>query len=451
MKTLTQHVKRSLPTRLLLVFIVVCLCIIALLAVTLARGFGTQWEGGIRPHLNQYLSYVNQDIGNPPDFSRAEQLANSLPINIYIDGPKDYSSTGSPLDTGELEFYDERSRWNKRQEAREYLQSTNSNLSFGELNDRTVLRNQLGEYTVYFEVLHGNASAHGSGFIWRALLWLVVILALSYWLLRRMLKPVQDIKLGAQRMGSGELDYRVPVRADNDLGELAGSINHMAEDIEGMLDAKRQLLLALSHELRSPLTRAKIAVQMLEDSSTQQSIDDDLNEMQALISEILEAERMNGRHAALNRESVDPTALLANMVAEFAEIPIEQTVNGDLPKMPLDETRMKLMLRNLIGNAITYSKNAERAPQVCASLQENSLIIEVRDFGEGIAEEHLPRLTEPFYRADASRTRSTGGFGLGLHLCKLIAEAHGGVLTISSTLGEGSCMRVQLPIERTTR
>ena len=449
MKAITHHFKRSLPTRLLLVFIVVCLCIIALLAVTLARGFGTQWEGGIRPHLNQYLSYVNQDIGNPPDFARAEQLASRLPINIYIQGPKEYSSTGFPLDTSELEFHDERSRWNKRKEVREYLNQNNRTLSFGELNDRTVLRNQLGEYTVYFEVLHGNASAHGSGFIWRALLWLVAILALSYWFLRRMLKPVQDIKLGAQRMGSGEFDYRVPVRADNDLGELAGSLNHMAGDIEGMLDAKRQLLLALSHELRSPLTRAKIAVQMLAQSNTQQSIDDDLNEMQALISEILEAERMNGRHAALNRENIDPTVLLANVVAEFTETPIEQTVSSDLPKMPLDETRMKLMLRNLIGNAITHSKNADRAPQVSASFQENSLVIEIRDFGDGIAEEHLSRLTEPFYRADASRTRSTGGFGLGLHLCKLIAEAHGGALRISSTLGEGSCMRIQLPMTST--
>jgi len=105
--------------------------------------------------------------------------------------------------------------------------------------------------------------------------------------------------------------------------------------------------------------------------------------------------------------------------------------------MALDPTRIKLMLRNLISNAITHSQNAVQAPKVSASFLDGVLELEVRDFGEGIAAEHLPHLTEPFYRADASRTRSTGGFG---------AEAHGGSLSISSILGEGSSMRVELPV-----
>jgi hypothetical protein len=105
MRRLFDRFRRSLPTRLLLVFMVVCFCVVMLLIATLARGFSSQWNGGIKPHINQYLSYVNEDIGNPPNISRAEELAKILPINIYIDGPEQrYSSTGLPLDIEELSF-----------------------------------------------------------------------------------------------------------------------------------------------------------------------------------------------------------------------------------------------------------------------------------------------------------------------------------------------------------
>jgi len=447
MKTFINRFRRSLPTRLLFVFMVVCFCVVVLLIATLARGFSSQWQLGVKPHLNQYLSYVNADIGSPPDIARAEVLAKILPINIYIDGPDQrYSSTGIPLNLEELRFERPRGRRHDKNPYAMAPSTTVDSLQFGELNDRTVMRNQLGEYTVYFEVLHGNADAHRSGAIAPALAWLLVILAAGYWLLRRMLKPVQDIKLGVKRMGQGELSYRVPVRSDNDLGELAGSINQMAGDIEGMLDAKRQLLLAVSHELRSPLTRAKVAVHMLEESNMQASIAEDLTEMQNLITDILETERMNGPHATLNRTGIDPANLIRSVAEEFSPTALAVELDTALPRMALDETRIRLLLRNLISNAITHSHNTDLPPIISADTAQQTLHICVRDFGEGIAAEHLSHVTEPFYRADASRTRATGGFGLGLHLCKRIVEAHGGSLIISSKLGEGSTMTVKLPL-----
>ncbi len=457
MKKLFNRFRRSLPTRLLFVFMVVCFFVVILLIGTLARGLSSQWNGGIKPHLNQYLSYVNADIGNPPNISRAEELAKILPINIYIDGPEQrYSSTGVPLDLKEISFERPRGRRRAEQPYANGASTTVESLSFGGREDRTILRNQLGEYTVYFEVLHGNAEAHSSRVMWRAMFWLLLILAAGYWVIRRMLKPVQDMKYGVKRMGLGELNHRVPVRSDNDLGELVGSINQMAGDIEGMLDAKRQLLLAVSHELRSPLTRAKVAVQMLEESKTQASIAEDLTEMQNLISEILETERMNGPHVTLNRTKINPEKLIRSVAEEFAGSEfVGSKSTGDVlrfqlvtpfPDMELDETRIRLLLRNLIANAITHSHNADLSPIITAHIHDNTLQLSVQDFGDGIAEEHLAHLTEPFYRADASRTRATGGFGLGLHLCKLIAQAHGGSLVISSVLGEGSTMSAKLPL-----
>lgn len=447
MKKLFNRFRRSLPTRLLFVFMVVCFCVVILLIATLAGGFRSQWNGGIKPHLNQYLSYVNADIGNPPDIARAEELAKILPINIYIDGPEQrFSSTGIPLNLEELSFKRPGGRWRDRNPHDKAGSTVAESFSFGELDHRTVLRSQLGEYTVYFEVLHGDAAAHRTVVIWRAMGWLLAILAVGYWVIRRMLKPVQDIKHGVMRMGQGELNYRVPVRSDNDLGELVGSINQMAGDIEGMLDAKRQLLLAVSHELRSPLTRAKVAVNMLEESKTQASIAEDLTEMQNLISEILEAERMNGSHATLNRTRTKVEMLVRSVAEEFTGTALRIELDTPLPDMALDEMRIRMLLRNLISNATTHSHNADFPPVISASLQDQTLQLGVQDFGQGIPAEHLAHLTEPFYRADASRTRTTGGFGLGLHLCRLIAEAHGGKLVISSVLGEGSTMTVELPL-----
>lgn len=445
MKRIFSTLKVSLSARLLVFFLLFCLCALLILAVSLARGFGSQWQYGIKPHLNQYLSYVNADIGNPPDLARAQALASELPINIYIEGPNtSFTSTGKALDQSELRLHQDRRRWGKRSD--DLSDKDNTNLSFDELDDRTVLRNKLGEYSIYYEIEHGSPDVRRSGAMHFGLACLLALFALSYWLLRRMLKPVRDIQQGVIRMGQGELDYRVPVLSDNDLGELASSVNHMAGDIEGMLNAKRELLLAVSHELRSPLTRAKIAVQMLEESRNQASIAGDLSEMEQLISELLEAERLNSRHSALNKTNTDLLALLNAVQVDFPEGSIELEIPQDLPMLSLDETRIKLALRNLVNNAIIHSHNAKQGPVLTASVAENILRLSVQDFGDGIAAEHLQHITEPFYRTDASRTRGTGGFGLGLYLVQQICHAHHGELLIISEVGKGSTMSIELPV-----
>ncbi len=426
------NLRQSLPLRLLLVFAVACLCVIGLLIGTLVIGFSSQWSGGFKPHLAQYLRYINKDIGLPPNTSHAQRLADELPINIYIQGEGlDFSSSGKPLDVSSLEFHKEHKRWSDNQKWADNYQ-WDQNLSFGELDDRTLIRHQKAGYKIYYEIVHGDPDAERNTVMIKALSLLLLILIASYLVLKYMLKPVQDISLGVKRMGEGELDYRLPIRADNDLGRLATNINEMAADIDGMLGAKRQLLLALSHELRSPLTRAKLAVNLMEDSAKRQSLEEDLCEMESLITEILEAERMNSRHAALHRETTDVAALIAAVVAENSQAHITQSLEGDLSAISLDQTRVRLLLRNLISNALTHGGAAARSPHISAWRSKESVFICVQDYGPGIEAEHLDKLTEPFYRADPSRTRSTGGFGLGLHLCKLITEAHQGSLTIKS-------------------
>ncbi len=451
MINLVLRFKRSLPARLLLVFILTSVCMFVLVMATLLLGFSSHWQVNVRPHLVQYLDYVNSDIGNPPSVEKAEELAQRLPINIYISGHGiDYSSTGTPLDLEDIEFHIHSRRWHGRQSRfRPSMDMKGQNLTFGEHHDRSVLRNQIGEYQVYYELPHRKKSFHRDGIIGKAMLGLFGILALSYLVLRRMLRPVQDIKAGVRRMGLGELDYRVPVRADNDLGEVSGSINKMAVDIKEMLNAKRQLLLAVSHELRSPLTRATIATQLLDESTNRNRIQDDLLEMENLITEILETERMNSTHATLNLSQVNIAALVRSVLEELPEKKVTVQTTSELPDMALDETRIRLLVRNLVANAISHGGDLTPPPSVLLSHADDKVTVSVRDGGAGMAAEHLSRVTEPFYRADPSRARATGGFGIGLYLCKLITEAHGGSMSIKSAPGKGTIVEIELPVSNT--
>ena len=446
-----RGLKRSLPARLLLVFIITAVCLLALIGHFVAKGFSHQWREHVRPHMIQYLDYVNTDIGNPPSIERARELAKNLPLNIYIEGPDTrFSSSGQPLDTSDLEFSDDDKPWRRKYRENRTRIAPEGKVSFGEYNDRLVLRNDLGDYQVYFELAQKGLERHRTDVLRNTLLFALGLLLLCYLLIRWMLRPVHDIKQGVEQMGRGDLSHRVPVRSDNDLGVLAGSINTMAGDIEKMLDAKRQLLLGVSHELRSPLTRARIAVSLLDDSAKRDSISDDLDEMQTLITEILETERMNTGHAALDVEPCDPHSLVLSVVNDLDAASVVVENQSALTEIQLDVTRVRLLVRNVLNNAITHTPD-DRPPPVVQLRDINTvsgryLTISVKDFGDGIAPEHIASVTEPFYRTDSSRTRATGGFGIGLYLCRLIAEAHNGSLGITSTEGAGTEVTASFPV-----
>ena len=281
------------------------------------------------------------------------------------------------------------------------------------------------------------------GIDWLSLALLLGLVLAAYAYVRRLLRPLDDIRAGAERFGGGRFDQPIPLRRRDELGDLAQRINTMANDLHGMLDAKRALLLALSHELRSPLTRARLNVELLpatpESAVERGALLRDLNAMRDLISDLLESERLASPHAALQREPVDLAALVREVVADLPRAQPRAGVAGvtmvlasDLPVLLLDRTRIRLLLRNLLDNALRYGGEAGqmscitlRAPPEGAGIE-----ISVRDFGPGVDAQQLVHLTEPFYRADSARQRAIGGVGLGLYLCRLIAEAHGGRLGV---------------------
>ena len=309
------------------------------------------------------------------------------------------------------------------------------------------MRVQRGDVTVVMVPTGFELAEHARLTIALTTAGLLVILLLAYHAIRRLFRPIEIIQAGVARIGSGDLEHRVNVHRRDELGELANSVNAMADDISRMLEAKRELLLAISHELRSPLTRARVNAELLDDSTTRQALLADLAELETLLGELLESERLSGRHVALDRQAVDPNLLLRDLVGEsFADAALQLDLDPEGTWLSLDPVRIRVLVRNLLKNAISHTPPEKPAPILASHVDEEYWRLSVTDHGPGVAPEHLEHLTEPFFRADPSRQRSSGGVGLGLYLARVITEAHGGRLEVTSEIGDGMRVSVILPI-----
>lgn len=262
------------------------------------------------------------------------------------------------------------------------------------------------------------------------LLWavpaLLVVTGLAFGIIRHMVQPLHALAVGAEAFRRGEFAHRVPVIHGDEIGDLAQRFNQMAADIQAMLDGKRALLLAISHELRSPLTRARLHAELVAEGASRDALLDELAQMRDLITALLESERLGSGHSALQLSDCDPTEL----VREQAQPGVELHIEPDLPPLKLDRLRVQLCLRNLVQNALRHNDAALGAVQLRLERAGQGVRLTVRDFGPGVPPDALPQLGQPFYRPDEARTRHGGGVGLGLCLCRLVAEAHGSRLEL---------------------
>ena len=437
MKVFLKKIRHSLSMRLLLMFMVAGIVIIILFQTLIGLMITRHVAEEVAPHAHQYLSYVQKDIGSPPDIARAKQLANKLPIEIMISGPdENWASTTERPEIDHLHDYQHNDNQNQQVK-----------VGFKKGQTSILIREQINNgshETLIWSSSFKQKQRRGHGLLF-VLGLLLAILGALYWFIQRMFRPIQTIKSGVNTIGGGDLAHRITTTRDDELGELASSINHMADDIEQMLEAKRELLLAISHELRSPLTRAKVSAALLESSSNQENIARDLNEMEAMITELLEAERLNGRHQSLQKVDVTINEIVMSVVDDyFAEETIDLALADEPPLQQLDPTRLRLVTKNLLENAFKHNGEGSSKVRLETVVTDSNVSLVIEDFGAGIPAEHLPHITEPFYRVDASRQRKTGGFGLGLYLVKLIVEAHEGTLDISSEKGQGTLVIIKL-------
>ena len=241
-------------------------------------------------------------------------------------------------------------------------------------------------------------------------------------------------------MTGGNLKYQVAVTKPDELGKLSESFNSMIRRIREMIISKDRLLLDVSHELRSPLTRIKVALEFVEESQSKESVKEDISDVEKMITEILETERLNSDHGKLILTKTNVLELIKEVCRDLqnkhpgikpASVPESVFLN-------IDSDRIKTVLKNVHENSLKYSKPESLPMEISINDKEKSLVIIIKDNGFGIAEEELPFIFEPFYRVDKSRSKETGGYGLGMSLCKKIMEAHGGSIEIKSELNAGT-------------
>jgi signal transduction histidine kinase len=274
-------------------------------------------------------------------------------------------------------------------------------------------------------------------------------------------KPLGRIAGAARSFGSGDLSARVHLRRRDELGEVAQAFDEMADRVERLLRAERELLANVSHELRTPLARIRTALDIANegDPATAQAmlgeIDEDLGELQRLVEDVLTATRLD-LEARRSGEAMPPlrpvriavSELVEQSVARFhtahADTVVDVQVGEQLPELEVDAMLIRRVIDNLLENAWRYGP--KRGPiEVRAKSAEQKLVIEIEDHGIGIAPDDLAKVFTPFFRAETSRTRATGGLGLGLTLAKRILDAHGGTIGIESEVGSGTTVRIELP------
>ncbi len=373
---------------------------------------------------------IIEDIGTPPNLSNAMRLAAELDWSINIRNPiMRWSSDGD-------------NRLNLDDSTFVRTLTDDAEIRSSDSEDMIVVRRDGYDFYLYQRSVDPSSANFAVLYIGLALAG--VVLFINYFMVNRLLDPVRMLRRGAERIRRGDLSYRVQNDRQDELGALTDSINHMADSLQSMLEAKRQLLLAISHELRTPLTKAKLRLEFMPESIEKNELREDIDEIDQLIADLIEAERLNDEHTVLAVEKVNLVEYIESVVDQYFsyEGGVELILPEEDREFLLDKLRVRLMLTNLLNNAIRHGK--DKPLRVEVSFEGDAARIDVRDQGEGIGPEHIDQVCEPFYRADSSRQRNTGGFGLGLYLCRLIAQAHGGSLEIESELGKGTCVSVRI-------
>jgi signal transduction histidine kinase len=290
---------------------------------------------------------------------------------------------------------------------------------------------------------------------------LLIVAVATAPLARRISRPVEQLTEASRRFGAGELSERVewsgrrhPHGPPSELEELTAAWNDMADRIEGLVRGQKELLANVSHELRSPLARIRVALELLPDEGEARArvedVKTDLAELERLIDDVLTTSRLEATGLPAHLESVDVRALLAQLAERAQHDPVVagravRVAPGAPLTLVADGALLKRALWNLVENAAKYG-----APPITLAAEPRdggAVALTVTDEGPGIAAADRERVFDPFYRADRARTpQGDRGFGLGLTLARRVAEVHGGRITISDgAAGRGCAITLEVP------
>jgi signal transduction histidine kinase len=295
---------------------------------------------------------------------------------------------------------------------------------------------------------------------WAGLAALAVAGIVSLFISRGLVAPIKAMRAASQRVADGHYSERVPWSGSDELGELAGSFNTMAEKLEKVETLRRRLIGDVAHELRTPLTAIKGSMEGLVDGilpaspETFEQVAAEADRLSRLVDDLQEISRVEAGAINLDLQVVSLSDLVEAARKRLGEVykakgvHLDIRLSGRLPLVQGDKDRLLQVLINLLNNSLQYTP-AGGTVTISGERQGRDVTVQVTDTGIGIPPEHLPFIFDRFYRVDSSRSRrGGGGSGIGLTISKYLVEAHGGrIWAVSPGEGQGSTFSFTIPAE----
>ena len=295
--------------------------------------------------------------------------------------------------------------------------------------------------------------------LYGALIGAVIALVLGVVLSRTLTRPIRELTQATHAVSEGDLSQQVPVRSNDELGELAQAFNRMSSELSRSVNSRKQMTADIAHELRTPLSLILGHAEAVHDGvlpPTRENFEiirEEATRLEHLVNDLRVLSLADAGELSINLQTVEPQRLLQDVVATYQyqaqrkHIALELDIASELPTIEVDPGRMTQVLMNILDNAL---KHTPEGGKIVLSAQEVDQQIElaIQDSGPGLRPEDLQRIFDRFYRTDASRQRDgafPGGSGLGLAIAKSIVHAHGGQLSAESETGKGLKVIIALP------
>lgn len=286
---------------------------------------------------------------------------------------------------------------------------------------------------------------------------------------KKIIKPIEKLKVGVAQISSGNYEIRIENNIPSEIGSLIADFNNMAQKLEDSERTKtlyeenrKDLIVNISHDLKTPITSitgyVEAILEGVVDSPDKtkkylQIIHSNISYINNLIDDLFLFSKLDMQKIDFNFEEVQINSYLSDVMEEFKFDLLEKEVTFDyidnLPnttKVNMDGKRIYQVIRNIIDNAVRYGPEVGLNIEVVVLKEKEFAVINIKDNGPGIEEEKLKNIFDRFYRIDNERTKDLASTGLGLAIAKELVESHGGVISVSSVINEGSCFTIMLPI-----